>query len=58
MPFAPMQAQAPAPPASKLEAVLFAGYMATLVWAPLPFASNRVWAGALLAALVGALLAG
>lgn len=58
MPFAPMQAQAPAPPASKLEAALFAGYMATLVWAPLPFASNRVWAGALLAALVGALLAG
>jgi len=32
--------------------------MAVLVWAPLPFASNRIWAGALLALLVFALLAG
>ncbi len=32
--------------------------MAVLVWVPLPFASNRIWAGALLAFLVFVLLAG
>jgi O-antigen ligase len=30
--------------------------LAILVWAPLPFASNRTWGGALLALLIGALL--
>ena len=43
--------------ASKFEPALFAAYMAILVWAPLPFASNRLWAGALLGALVGLVLA-
>lgn len=43
-------------PASKLEAALFAAFMAILVWAPLPFGSNRIWAGALLALLVSAVL--
>ena len=42
----------------KLEPALFAAYLAILVWAPLPFASNRLWAGGLLAALVGLVLAG
>lgn len=42
--------------AGKPESVLFAAYLAILVWAPLPFASNRVWGGALLAALVGLVL--
>jgi O-antigen ligase len=37
---------------------LFAALMAILLWAPLPFASNRVWGGALLALLVGAVLCG
>ena len=37
----------------KIEPALFALYMAILVWAPLPFASNRIWGGALLAVLVG-----
>jgi len=32
--------------------------MAILVWAPLPFASNRIWGGALLALLVSLVLAG
>lgn len=40
------------------ESLLFAAYLAILVWAPLPFASNRIWAGALLAGLVGAVLFG
>ena len=40
------------------ETVLFAAYMAILVWAPLPFASNRIWGGALLASLVGLVLCG
>ena len=40
----------------KIEPVLFAAFMAVLVWAPLPFASNRVWSGALLAVLVFGLL--
>ena len=31
---------------NKLEPALFAAYMAILVWAPLPFASNRIWGGA------------
>lgn len=30
--------------------------MAILVWAPLPFASNRIWSGALLAALLAVVL--
>jgi O-antigen ligase len=42
----------------KLEQTLFAGFMAVLVWAPLPFASNRIWGGALLALLVFSLLSG
>ena len=42
----------------KLEPVLFALYLAILVWAPLPFASNRIWGGALLALLVGLVLIG
>ena len=41
-----------------LEKALFAGFLAVLVWAPLPFASNRIWGGALLALLVFILLAG
>ena len=43
---------------SKLEPALFAAYMAILVWAPLPFASNRIWGGALLALLVLGVLSG
>ena len=43
---------------NKLEPGLFAAYLAILVWAPLPFASNRIWGGALLAALVGLVLSG
>ena len=42
--------------ADRLEQTIFAGLMAVLVWAPLPFGSNREWAGALLCALVSALL--
>ncbi len=38
--------------AQKLEQTLYAIFLATLVWAPLPFGSNRIWAGALLATLV------
>jgi len=38
---------------NRLEPVLFAAYMAILVWVPLPFASNRIWGGALLVVLVG-----
>jgi len=41
---------------SKLEPVLFAAFMAILVWAPLPFASNRIWGGMLLALLVNLVL--
>jgi O-antigen ligase len=44
--------------ANRIEAALFAAYMAILVWAPLPFASNRIWGGALLAVLVGLVLIG
>jgi hypothetical protein len=33
---------------SRLEAVVFMGMLALLFWAPLPFASNRAWAVALL----------
>ena len=43
---------------SKLEPALFAAYMAILVWVPLPFASNRIWGGALLALLVLGVLSG
>jgi O-antigen ligase len=39
-----------------LEPALFAAYLAILVWVPLPFASNRIWAGALLVVLVGLVL--
>ena len=42
----------------KLEPLLFAAYLAILVWAPLPFASNRIWGGALLALLVSLVLCG
>ena len=41
---------------AKFEPVLFVAYLVVLVWAPLPFASNRVWGGALLALLVSLLL--
>jgi O-antigen ligase len=41
---------------SKLEQACFAAYMAILVWAPLPFASNRVWAWSLLCVLIYTLL--
>ena len=42
----------------KLEPLLFTAYLAILVWAPLPFASNRTWGGALLALLVSLVLCG
>lgn len=42
----------------RLEPLLFAAYLAILVWAPLPFASNRIWGGALLALLVSLVLCG
>ena len=42
----------------RLELALFAGFLAVLVWAPLPFASNRPWATALLFALLATLLFG
>lgn len=42
---------------ARLEPLLFAAFMAVLVWAPLPFASNRIWSGALLALLVSLILA-
>lgn len=41
---------------SKFESLLFAFYLAILVWAPLPFASNRFWGGGLLALLVAIVL--
>ena len=44
--------------AARIESALFAAYLAILVWAPLPFASYRIWGGALLALLVGIVLAG
>lgn len=46
------------PLTAKLELALFAAYLAILVWAPLPFASSRIWAGALLALLVVLVLVG
>ncbi|KAA1188951.1 O-antigen ligase family protein [Pseudohalioglobus sediminis] len=42
---------------SALEGALFAAFMAILVWAPLPFASNREWAGSLLTLLLAAVAA-
>ena len=42
--------------AGRIEQALFGLYLVVLVWAPLPFASNRPWATGLLATLVGALL--
>ena len=42
----------------QVEPVLFAAFMAVLVWAPLPFASNRIWGGALLAIFIGLILCG
>ncbi len=42
----------------KLEQGLYALYLAILVWAPLPFGSNRIWGGAMLATLVLLVLAG
>ena len=44
------------PRTARLERTLFYAYLALLVWVPLPFASNRVWGGALLALLVGLVL--
>jgi O-antigen ligase len=44
--------------ANKLEPLLFVFYLAILVWAPLPFASNRFWGGGLLAVLVALTLVG
>lgn len=41
---------------SSLEQLLFVGLMAILVWAPLPFASNRIWAGHLLFLLTALIL--
>ncbi|TGD73105.1 O-antigen ligase domain-containing protein [Mangrovimicrobium sediminis] len=41
--------------ASGGERLVFAGFLAVLFWAPLPFASNRVWAGALLCLLLALL---
>jgi O-antigen ligase len=43
---------------SKLESYLFGFFLLVLVWAPLPFASNRVWSGALLTGLLGLLFCG
>lgn len=43
-------------PDSSLERVCFSALLLVLVWAPLPFASNRDWSAALLALLVLALL--
>lgn len=43
---------------SRLETLIFAGMIAILFWAPLPFASNRTWAASILdiwMALLGAL---
>ena len=37
---------------------LVAAYLVILVWAPLPFASNRTWGGALLVLLVSLVLCG
>ncbi|MEH6587324.1 MAG: O-antigen ligase family protein [Halioglobus sp.] len=37
---------------NRIEPTLFATYMAILIWAPLPFASNRIWGGGLLAILI------
>jgi O-antigen ligase len=36
----------------RLETALFAAFLLTLLWAPLPFASNRPWATAVLAILL------
>lgn len=44
--------------ANKLEPTLYTTYLAILIWAPLPFASNRIWGGALLALLVSLVLIG
>jgi O-antigen ligase len=44
------------PVGATVERVLFAFYLAALLWAPLPFASNQPWAAALLSLLVGGLL--
>ena len=41
---------------NRLEPALFAMYMVILVWAPLPFASNRAWGGGLLAVLIALVL--
>jgi len=42
----------------RLEYGIFTLFLAVLVWAPLPFASNRLWSGAILVSLIGLLLAG
>jgi O-antigen ligase len=43
--------------AGRLESCLFLFFLAVLLWAPLPFASNRAWGGALLAVLLSAAVA-
>jgi O-antigen ligase len=42
---------------SRIEAAVFAGMLALLCWAPLPFASNRAWAVSILDGCVFALFA-
>ena len=42
--------------AESVERSIYALSLAVLLWAPLPYASNRSWAAALLALLVGVLL--
>jgi O-antigen ligase len=41
-----------------LEGALFAALLAVLVWAPLPFGSNRIWAAMVLSTLLAGLTAG
>ena len=43
------------PWAVRLEHALFLVFLTILIWAPLPFASNRIWGGALLAALIASI---
>ena len=45
-----------AKPSQRLESALFVSLMVILVWAPLPFASNRIWGGAILLLLLGLVL--
>ena len=43
---------------STVEKCLFAAFLLTLFWAPLPFGSNRPWAASLLFVLLSAILSG